>query len=115
MTDATGNSPAPPVAAENPPDQTESESKLREKLFRLIPMIGCGIVSFFLLEVLFFMTAMQFVVVLVTDDANETLKMFSAKLIVYLGTLLDYMLYRRDHLPFPFEAFPETPNDGPAA
>ncbi|MFQ5533343.1 MAG: DUF4389 domain-containing protein [Sphingomonadales bacterium] len=74
---------------------------------RILPLIFFGIIAWLMLIASYFMAAVQFIVVIVTDEPNAQLRDFAARIGSFVHELIDYLLYRTDQMPFPFAPFPD--------
>lgn len=75
-------------------------------LVRLFYALGFAFVAWFVLWILFFLTAAQFVLVAINGHAHEDIKHFSLSLVQYLWELAAFITFVRDERPFPFGPFP---------
>ena len=66
-----------------------------------------GIITYFVVNVLFVLALLQFVVVAINGRVNEELKNFSFSLVQYLWELFAYITFVRDEQPFPVGIFPK--------
>jgi hypothetical protein len=101
-------------ASQDKPDTPEPKPKLNPKCRpnpwkRLVPMIGYAIVADIALWLIVLFAIMQFIVVLVTQKANEQLARFCGQMIDYFRQILDFLTYRTEDHPFPFAPFPQPP------
>ncbi len=88
--------------------QTRGTAERSSPWLRLLPLIFFGIIADVVLLLYYVMTAVQFVVVIVTGAPNDQMRAFGERLSAYLREILDYLIYRTDQMPFPFAAFPGT-------
>lgn len=75
---------------------------------RIFPLLFFGLIAWFVLLGCFVMAAIQFVVVIVTDEPNQQLREFGARIGAYVREVIEYMIYGCDQMPFPFAPFPGT-------
>lgn len=54
----------------------------------------------------------QFVTILVSRRANETLLRFGNSLSAYVRQILRFVMYNTEEMPFPFADWPQEPADG---
>jgi len=54
----------------------------------------------------------QFLTILFTGRANETLLQFGNSLSAYVWQILRFVMYNTEHMPFPFSDWPLEPVDG---
>jgi hypothetical protein len=73
---------------------------------RLVYALCYGILSYFVLMILFGLAVIQFVLLAINGRVNEELKSFSANLVQYLFELLAFIVFARDEQPFPIGPFP---------
>jgi len=91
---------------------SSTENHKSGQWLRILPLLFFGLIAYIVLVVYFILSAVQFVVVIVDDKPNSQLQAFGGRLGGYMKSLLDYLLYRTDQMPFPFAAFPhETTED----
>lgn len=74
---------------------------------RLLYSILFGFIAYFVVNVIFILALLQFVVVAINGRVNEELKNFSFGLVQYLWELFAYMTFVRDEQPFPVGHFPK--------
>ncbi len=74
---------------------------------RLLYSIGYGFVAWFVLNVLFVLAVVQFVMIAINGRVNEELKSFSLTLLQYEWELLAFIAFVRDEQPFPIGPFPK--------
>ena len=74
---------------------------------RLLYSILFGLIAYFVVNVLFILALLQFVVVAINGRVNEELKNFTFSLVQYLWELFAYMTFVRDEQPFPVGHFPK--------
>ena len=74
---------------------------------RLLYSILFGFIAYFVVNVLFVLALLQFVVVAINGRVNEELKNFTFSLVQYLWELLAYITFVRDEQPFPVGHFPK--------
>ena len=75
---------------------------------RLLAMIAFGAIGYVLLPLLLLLAVVQFGFHLWADRSNERITQLADAMKALLGSILDFLLYRSDHLPFPFNPFPES-------
>lgn len=75
---------------------------------RLLYAFGFAILAWLAFWMLLVLSAVQFVVLLVTGRVNQELKSFNLGLLQYLWELLAFILFVRDEQPFPFGPFPRV-------
>lgn len=74
---------------------------------RLLYAFGYAIIAWFLLQIIFLLAVIQFVVFAISGRVNDELKSFSANLVQYLWELLGFIVFARDEQPFPIGPFPK--------
>ncbi|HEX3810814.1 MAG TPA: DUF4389 domain-containing protein [Rhizomicrobium sp.] len=94
---ANGPEVLPPAGAAHPPFPGT----------RLLFSILYGIIAWFALWIAFLLVGAQFVVIAVNGHANDELKRFTGKLVIYMAQVLSYMAFVSDDQPFPFGSFPK--------
>ena len=80
---------------------------IAEKLWRLVGMVAFALIGHFSLIALLILSAMQYVVVFISDKPNEEIKSFVARLLTYFSEIFQYMSFKTSDMPFPFKPFPE--------
>lgn len=75
---------------------------------RLLYALGFALLAWLAFWMLLVLSAVQFVVLLVTGRVNQELKSFNLGLLKYLWELLAFILFVRDEQPFPFGPFPRA-------
>ena len=75
---------------------------------RLLAMIAFGAIGYVLLPLLLLLAVVQFGFHLWAGRSNERVTQLADAMKALLGSILDFLLYRSDHLPFPFNPFPES-------
>ena len=76
---------------------------------RALYMLLFGLIAYVVLCVVFFVSALQLIVFLVTAKPNAELRHFSREAARYLGILVRFLLFLDDAKPFPFSPFPSEP------
>lgn len=56
--------------------------------------------------VLFFVTVIQFVIVLLNDTPNHRLVSFGRSMGKYFGQIVDFLTFAAEEIPFPFSEWP---------
>jgi hypothetical protein len=74
---------------------------------RLLYAFGFAIVAWFVLQIIFLLAFVQFVVFAINGRLNDELKNFSFSLVQYLWELLAFITFVRDEQPFPIGPFPK--------
>jgi hypothetical protein len=77
-------------------------------------MVIFAIISYSLLWLVLFLSAVQFLLAWLNDRPNDNLRDFAAKLDGYFRDCLDFLGYATDTVPFPFSPFPDR-DDGAGA
>lgn len=80
---------------------------IAEKLWRLVGMVAFALIGHFTLVALLVLSAMQFVVTLISEKPNGEIKSFMGRLIKYFREIFEYMSFNSNEMPFPFKQFPE--------
>lgn len=62
--------------------------------------------------IIFVIVIVQFLTILFTGRANETLLQFGNSLSAYVRQILRFVMYNSEHMPFPFSDWPQEPVDG---
>jgi hypothetical protein len=75
---------------------------------RLIYALGFAVLAWLAFWFLLVLSAIQFVVLLVTGRVNPELRSFNLGLLQYLLELFAFISFARDDRPFPFGPFPKT-------
>jgi hypothetical protein len=75
---------------------------------RLLYSLGFALLAWLAFWMLLVLSAVQFVVLLVTGRVNPELKSFNLGLLQYLWELFAFILFVRDEQPFPFGPFPRV-------
>jgi hypothetical protein len=75
-------------------------------IVRLLYAFGFAILAWLSFWVLVVLSAVQFVVILVTGRVNDELKGFNLSLLQYLWELFAFITFVRDDQPFPIGPFP---------
>jgi hypothetical protein len=74
---------------------------------RLIYAIGYMVLAWLAFWFLLVLSALQFIVLLVTGRVNPELRSFNLGLLQYLMELFAFISFVRDDRPFPFGPFPK--------
>ncbi|HEY6578579.1 MAG TPA: DUF4389 domain-containing protein [Rhizomicrobium sp.] len=74
---------------------------------RLLYALGFSVLAWLAFWLLLVLSAVQFVVLLVTGRLNEELKSFNLSLLQYLWELFAFITFVRDDRPFPLGPFPK--------
>jgi hypothetical protein len=74
---------------------------------RLLYAFGYAILAWLAFWFLLILSALQFVVLLVTGRVNPELRSFNLGLLQYLMELFAFISFARDDRPFPFGPFPK--------
>lgn len=73
---------------------------------RLLYALGFTVLAWLAFWMLVVLSAVQFVVLLVTGRVNAELRSFNLNLLQYLWELFAFITFVRDDQPFPFGPFP---------
>jgi hypothetical protein len=76
---------------------------------RLLYAFGFAIVAWFVVQIIFLLALVQFVVFAINGRLNDELKNFSFSMVQYLWELLAFITFVRDEQPFPIGPFPKHP------
>jgi len=74
---------------------------------RLLYALGYAVLAWLAFWFLLILSALQFVVLLVTGRVNPELRSFNLGLLQYLLELFAFISFVRDDRPFPFGPFPK--------
>lgn len=99
----TGSSSIPPNGATSVPQTVHAPFPF----VRLFYSFGYAIIAWFVLQIIFLLALIQFVVFAINGRVNEELKSFSTNLVQYLWELLGFIVFARDEQPFPIGPFPK--------
>jgi hypothetical protein len=77
-------------------------------LARLFYAFGYAILAWLAFWFLLVLSALQFIVLLVTGRVNPELRSFNLGLLQYLMELFAFISFARDDRPFPFGPFPRS-------
>lgn len=88
------------------PFELPNIKNLPDKAWRLIAMVAFAFLGFFAFHAFIILSAIQYVLVFLTDKSNAEVAGFLSSLKAYFLETLDYLSYERDEMPFPFSPFP---------
>ena len=74
---------------------------------RLLYAFGFALLAWFAFWALLLLSAVQFVVLLITGRVNAELKTFNLSLLQYLWELFAFITFVRDDQPFPIGPYPK--------
>lgn len=77
-------------------------------LTRLLYAIGYAVLAWLAFWFLLVLSALQFIVLMITGRVNPELRSFNLGLLQYLMELFAFISFARDDRPFPFGPFPTT-------
>lgn len=80
---------------------------------RLIFAVAFGAIAVVVVQVIFLIALVQFVLFAVQGKPNQDLKIFLAGLVQYVGELLAFVGFVRDDQPFPMGPFPTPRSQAP--
>lgn len=98
-TNSTGSAP--------PPSQAIVPAHPPFPFVRLLYAFGFGFVAFFVMQIIFALAVVQFVMLAINGRLNDELKSFCNTLLQYEWELLAYITFVRDEQPFPIGPFPK--------
>ena len=79
------------------------QKNLKNKIWqRLLFMAGFSLVSYILLQVLFFLATIQFGFNLLTGKSNSELQNLCSKMTNYLHDIMLFLIFKEHFLPYPF-------------
>jgi hypothetical protein len=90
-----------------PPPQAIVPAHPPFPVVRLLYAVVYGFIAYCVLHVLFFIAAIQFILLAVNGRASDDLKTFGNSLLQYEWELVAYIAFVRDEQPFPFGPFPK--------
>jgi hypothetical protein len=101
MTDASNG------ASQTAPAVTVPETRMPFPATRFLYSVLYGVIAYFVINLIFILALLQFVIVAINGRVNEELKNFSFSLVQYLWELFAYITFVRDEQPFPVNNFPK--------
>ena len=79
------------------------QKNLKNKIWqRLLFMVGFSLISYILLQVLFFLATIQFGFNLLTSKSNSELQNLCSKMANYLHDIVLFLTFKEHFLPYPF-------------
>jgi hypothetical protein len=89
----------------------DDQTKVENKLLRLVFMVLFAVIYKLLDVVLLLITVGQYLFQLVTDKDNETLRQVGDGLSCYFFQIFRYLTYNSEEKPFPFSDWPTSSKD----
>ncbi len=80
-----------------------------EKWFRGLYMLLFLFIMGFAKGLIFFISAIQFIILVATGEANEQLKLFGQGLATYLYDTVQFLTFNTEQKPFPFAEWLNKP------
>ena len=87
-------------------ENIKSESFWLRSLFMILFLIVYRIVDLMVL----LLAVSQWIYMLLTGDANDSLRRFSGGLSLYVAQIINYLSYNSEQKPFPFSDWPKALN-----